>query len=328
MLRALARLLSPGPGHPGDQADFSVGREVLRAGTRPVLGVCLGMQGLVTAYGGDGRAGRRPRTARWRGSTTTGGAYSRACRRGSRRCATTRSRRVDVPDELEVTGHRRGGGGDGGAAPRPAAGGRAVPPRVDPLRARRARWCANFLGRAHERGRRPGARSSPRSRPSTTACFWLDGGGAREWSGRRSIIGWLDERRRVADLRRRAPRGDPARRRALGAVVGDDVFAVLEDELAAGSESDQWFGYFGYAAAPRPARRAPGPGMPDAIWMRARARAAVRPRPAPGTPDLAGRERAIGPILADRPRPAVGVRRRVRAASRSTCTRATPTRST
>ena len=23
-------------------------------------------------------------------------------------------------------------------------------------------------------------------------CFWLDGGGAREWSGRRSIIGWLD----------------------------------------------------------------------------------------------------------------------------------------
>ena len=24
-------------------------------------------------------------------------------------------------------------------------------------------------------------------------CFWLDGGGAREWSGRRSIIGWLAE---------------------------------------------------------------------------------------------------------------------------------------
>ncbi len=24
-------------------------------------------------------------------------------------------------------------------------------------------------------------------------CFWLDGGGAREWSGRRSIIGWLDD---------------------------------------------------------------------------------------------------------------------------------------
>ncbi|GAA1913653.1 anthranilate synthase component II [Nocardioides hwasunensis] len=45
-------VLSPGPGHPAVAADFSVGRDVLLAGTRPVLGVCLGMQGLVTAYGG------------------------------------------------------------------------------------------------------------------------------------------------------------------------------------------------------------------------------------------------------------------------------------
>jgi anthranilate synthase component II len=46
-------VLSPGPGHPADPADFSVGREVLLVGTVPVLGVCLGMQGLVTAYGGS-----------------------------------------------------------------------------------------------------------------------------------------------------------------------------------------------------------------------------------------------------------------------------------
>jgi anthranilate synthase component II len=45
-------LLSPGPGHPADPADFAVGAEVLREATRPVLGVCLGMQGLVTTYGG------------------------------------------------------------------------------------------------------------------------------------------------------------------------------------------------------------------------------------------------------------------------------------
>lgn len=45
-------VLSPGPGHPANEKDFAVGREVLLAGTRPVLGVCLGMQGLVTAYGG------------------------------------------------------------------------------------------------------------------------------------------------------------------------------------------------------------------------------------------------------------------------------------
>jgi anthranilate synthase component 2 len=46
-------VLSPGPGHPANPADFSVGNEVLLAGTRPVFGVCLGMQGLVTAYGGE-----------------------------------------------------------------------------------------------------------------------------------------------------------------------------------------------------------------------------------------------------------------------------------
>jgi anthranilate synthase/aminodeoxychorismate synthase-like glutamine amidotransferase len=45
-------VLSPGPGRPDDPADFSVGREVLLAGSTPVLGVCLVMQGLVTAYGG------------------------------------------------------------------------------------------------------------------------------------------------------------------------------------------------------------------------------------------------------------------------------------
>ncbi len=48
-------VLSPGPGHPDVPADFAVGAAVLRgaATTRtPVLGVCLGMQGLVTTYGG------------------------------------------------------------------------------------------------------------------------------------------------------------------------------------------------------------------------------------------------------------------------------------
>jgi anthranilate synthase/aminodeoxychorismate synthase-like glutamine amidotransferase len=39
-------VLSPGPGHP-DEHDWSL----LELG-RPVLGVCLGMQGMVTAYGG------------------------------------------------------------------------------------------------------------------------------------------------------------------------------------------------------------------------------------------------------------------------------------
>ena len=45
-------VLSPGPGHPASELDFALGREVLLAADRPVLGVCLGMQGLVTTYGG------------------------------------------------------------------------------------------------------------------------------------------------------------------------------------------------------------------------------------------------------------------------------------
>ncbi len=50
-------VLSPGPGHPADPRDFGVGREVVRrvaAGAEvPVLGVCLGLQGIVTTLGGS-----------------------------------------------------------------------------------------------------------------------------------------------------------------------------------------------------------------------------------------------------------------------------------
>ncbi len=45
-------VLSPGPGSPDDVDDFSVGRDLLLRADVPVLGVCLGMQGLVSVYGG------------------------------------------------------------------------------------------------------------------------------------------------------------------------------------------------------------------------------------------------------------------------------------
>jgi len=45
-------VLSPGPGSPDDERDFSVGRRVLLEADVPVLGVCLGMQGLVSVHGG------------------------------------------------------------------------------------------------------------------------------------------------------------------------------------------------------------------------------------------------------------------------------------
>ena len=44
-------VLSPGPGHPTNASDFALGGAVFELGL-PVLGVCLGMQALVTSYGG------------------------------------------------------------------------------------------------------------------------------------------------------------------------------------------------------------------------------------------------------------------------------------
>lgn len=52
VLRYDAVVLSPGPGTPDCAVDFAVGGEVLRQARVPVLGVCLGMQGLVTTFGG------------------------------------------------------------------------------------------------------------------------------------------------------------------------------------------------------------------------------------------------------------------------------------
>ena len=105
-------------------------------------------------------------------------------------------------------------------------------------------------------------------------CFWLDGGGAREWSGRRSLIGWLDDD--DVSLTYSAARREVTRHQGgRSTVVGDDVFTVLEAELdgsagsagSAASEGGQWFGYLGYACRPDlPAR--PDPDLPDAVWMR------------------------------------------------------------
>ena len=47
-------VISPGPGHPDDPAYFGVCAQVLKdlGKTTPVLGVCLGMQGMASVYGG------------------------------------------------------------------------------------------------------------------------------------------------------------------------------------------------------------------------------------------------------------------------------------
>lgn len=97
-------------------------------------------------------------------------------------------------------------------------------------------------------------------------CVWLDGGGARDWSRRRSVLGWLDDDD-VSISYSATTREVTRHTGGRSTVVGDDPFVVLEQELDAGSRRDQWFGYFGYAARPDlPA--APDPDLPDAVWLR------------------------------------------------------------
>ncbi len=99
-------------------------------------------------------------------------------------------------------------------------------------------------------------------------CFWLDGGGARPWSGRRSLLGRLDHD--DVSLTYDALRGEVTRHASGRAeVVGDDVFAVLEEQLANDPPDAHWVGYFGYASR-RDLPALVGTPMPDAVWMRTR----------------------------------------------------------
>jgi para-aminobenzoate synthetase len=45
-------ILSPGPGHPDNPRDFGICRRILLESKAPVLGVCLGMQGVGSVFGG------------------------------------------------------------------------------------------------------------------------------------------------------------------------------------------------------------------------------------------------------------------------------------
>jgi len=54
-------LVSPGPGHPARERDFGLAADVLRRSEVPVLGVCLGMQGMGLAAGAAVVPAPRPR---------------------------------------------------------------------------------------------------------------------------------------------------------------------------------------------------------------------------------------------------------------------------
>ncbi|MGL5826151.1 MAG: anthranilate synthase component II [Nocardioides sp.] len=95
-------VLSPGPGHPANPIDFSVGRAVLKAATVPVLGVCLGMQGLVTAYGGSVTRGE-PAHGRVARIVHDGRGVFRGLPQGFAAVRYHSLRASDIPDSLVVT---------------------------------------------------------------------------------------------------------------------------------------------------------------------------------------------------------------------------------
>jgi para-aminobenzoate synthetase len=101
--------------------------------------------------------------------------------------------------------------------------------------------------------------------------FWLDGGGSRAWSGRRSILGFL----RAEDVSLTydaAVRQVSRHQHGRTEVVGDDVFAVLAEEVArdGGDPAVSWVGYLGYACRPDLPAHTGGGDAPDAVWMRVR----------------------------------------------------------
>ena len=121
--------------------------------------------------------------------------------------------------------------------------------------------------------------------------FWLDGGGARAWSGRRSVLGFLRDED-VSLTFDAAARRVERHQHGRAEVVGDDVFTVLADEVArdGGDPAVSWVGYLGYACrTDLPAHT--GSGVPDAVWMRVRDPLFVE-HPDPGRPVAGALDRA------------------------------------
>ncbi len=100
--------------------------------------------------------------------------------------------------------------------------------------------------------------------------FWLDGAGARPWSGRHSYVGWL----RPADLsltydaHRRVV---TAHREGASEEVADDIFTALQHHTPEGEGEGEggWVGYFGYASRRDLPARLDASSVPDACWLRA-----------------------------------------------------------
>jgi anthranilate synthase/aminodeoxychorismate synthase-like glutamine amidotransferase len=96
-------LLSPGPGHPANERDFGVCREILeKMQETPMLGVCLGHQGIILHFGGK-VVKNRPMHGKTSEITHNGKGLFAGVKNPLRVMRYHSLVGVDVPDCLEVT---------------------------------------------------------------------------------------------------------------------------------------------------------------------------------------------------------------------------------
>jgi para-aminobenzoate synthetase len=103
--------------------------------------------------------------------------------------------------------------------------------------------------------------------------FWLDGSGARPWSGRWSVVGWLQSDE-VSVTEHAATRRITCHGSGTAGEVAGDMFGVvrrLGGPTVPAPSPHRWVGFLGYAARrDLPAVTDPDPAAVDSCWMRVR----------------------------------------------------------
>ena len=245
----------------------------------PVLGVCLGMQGIVDVLGGKVGVVEPAHGDVARVQHTRQQACSPRCRRTSPPSATTRRRPSTFHRSLTVTawcdGPRSRVVMGVQHVSRPLHGVQFHPESI--LTAYGDLLVANFIGAQLMRVGRPRGLLR-RTRRAPAALVLARRLGITSLVGPDDVCRLARSRRAQPDAARRLRHGDRAHRASPANEVGTDIFAVLaayNAEISTGLRSSGWVGFFGYAARPDlPALTDPTLTALDACWLRASRRIA------------------------------------------------------